>query len=165
MRDAAPHPAAVATLPRRLTASSAIYPLCHRPSTRHCPSPRPGECDVIVAELARRLGWQGSLNAPGAPAADGRMETTEAAFEFVAPNRYLFKGAILPSAPETVVAAGAPAGCEDDAAGTRAAAPSASAEAAGSGPAEVGAAASAGASGLPPCGADAAAPLRTSADR
>lgn len=70
---------------------------------------RAGECDVIVAELSRRLGW-GSLGAPGAPAAEAGAAAADeesAAFDFVAPNRYLFRGAIPPREP-------APAGEEPD---------------------------------------------------
>jgi len=50
-----------------------------------------GDCDAIVAELCRRLGWE--IPAPGSAVA--AAVTEEQPFEFIEPNRYLFKDAKL----------------------------------------------------------------------
>jgi len=48
-----------------------------------------GDCDAVVAEISRRLGWE--LPPPGESAKAPVAE--EQPFEFVAPNRYLFRNA------------------------------------------------------------------------
>ena len=48
-----------------------------------------GDCDAIVAELSRRLGWE----LPAAGTSEKAPVVEEQPSEFVAPNRYLFRNA------------------------------------------------------------------------
>jgi len=66
---------------------------------------RAGDCDVIVAELARRLGW-GSLDPPSDGTAGAVEIETPCVFRFEPPSRYLFAGAIEPLSTHRVRADG-----------------------------------------------------------
>jgi hypothetical protein len=52
-----------------------------------------GDCDVIVPELCRRLGWE--LKHEKLPNGTSHGEPGDEPFEFVPPNFYLFRGAVL----------------------------------------------------------------------